>query len=577
MGYESGHFVTKMNEPAETLKITILPRKNEKTQRPSGFYCDIRVNEKGLSIPVYVPFKASGNSLRNELAATIHRFGCKMPRVESDTQEDFRAFCRLLIPKFWTDTVQEQDVLGWGDFLKTTNYPGARKSYFTRLLNGLYSLDEKTCVVKSFIKDEEYSEPKNARAINSYCDSSKVILGPVCHAIDKKTFAKKVFIKGMDIKNLPQRMSDVFENHQVYNTDFTSMEAHHQGVYAYVIYFWMMHMTRHLTGSRWLRAFLARLTLGCNDIKFRHIRVQIIQRLMSGAFWTSSANGVLNFLMISYLSARCKFPDAPLDFIVDWVLKDFVGLFEGDDGLFPVYAPEKEYAKLITKMGVRLKLEKKNNYSEAGFCSMTCTTIGTIVKEPFKTLQNFFILPMKYCKAKKSIQYGLLRARALSYLYLFPSAPIVSALCHAVLRDTKSYTARFDLAVQSYFMRHETDLIQRKEKELRQRVEIRPEERLCVQNNFNIDIGTQLEMEKSFDSPAPYQLHLLPYCSRDRIWYASNFVTFNPDAWISPEPKNTSPILLPFLQDHTKKDKPPGRFKSALPTHIFEEVVLVKV
>lgn len=567
MGYESGHYKVKMNKPDPNMKIIV--RKFVSPDRPMGFYCDIRINDLFLNIPTYIPFKAANNSTRNELAATIHRYGCKMDPIDDVVGEEFVAFCRLLIPKYWTDTVHDDDVLGLDDWLKKTNYPGVRKSYFTRLLDGLHTFDERTCEVESFIKDEEYSEPKNARAINSYSDESKVILGPVCHAIDKKTFQKDVFIKGMDIKNLPDRMKQKFGTQPLYNTDFTSMEAHHRGIFAYVIYFWMMHMTRHLTGCRWLRTFLARLVLGLNNIKFKWIRVQILTRLMSGAFWTSSANAVLNFLLISYMSAKCKHPKASVDELVQWVLKDFTGLFEGDDGLFPVYGSKEQYEFYIKKLGLRLSLEYKIDYTRAGFCSLTCSSEGTIVKDPLKTVQNFFVLPMKYSGAKKSVVYGLLRARALSYLHLFPTAPIVSALCHAVLRDTKSYHARFDLAVQSYFMRGESEKIVGLEKELRVRKDVSLNERILVQEVFKVDVQQQLVIEKAFDSPAPYKIDLLHLSDINRVKHVANFLTFDPRTWAPPKLEHTHENLKPFLKIHNDVRFERGTLKRGqLPGHV---------
>ena len=532
MGFECGHYLVEMNAPAESLIIRVKTLVEPK--QAMAFYTKLRIDDADLRRPLLVPYFPSTKSTRNQIAATIHRFGCKMPQVNKDYATLFFEFSQIFIRNYWSDILVDSDVPEWQDFLDRTSYSGARKAYFTDLLNKMYDINRDPLIVTPFVKNVCTPAPKHARGINSYCDESKVILGPICQAVDKKTFTKDVYVKGTDPSGWSKRMRNLFGNSPIFNTDFTSMEAHHYGQYARVVNYWMMHMLRGLSGARHLRRLISRMILGTNDIKFQSIVVQICQRLMSGAFWTSSGNALLNFLFIMFMTAVIKCGRTTAEVLTSWALKNTMGLFEGDDGIFPQLAPKSAYMAIVKEMGLKLKLNEYPDFTRAGFCSITCTSNDRNVRDPIKTLRSFFALPMQYAGMRESKQLGLLRARALSYLYLFPTAPVVAPLCHAVLRDTRGHQVVNDVAVQRYLLPGLDVSDPSFQKQMRVKQNISIVERELVAEVFHVSVTDQLLIEKSFDSPPPYICNLEQFATANDIYHSREFITDNLEEWIRP-------------------------------------------
>jgi hypothetical protein len=64
-----------------------------------------------------------------------------------------------------------------------------------------------------------------------------------------------------------------------------------------------------------------------------------------------------------------------------------------------------------------------------------------IVCDPTKVLCNFFFFSNKYTSLSNLKVDGLMRARAMSYYWQYPSCPAVSWLCYAVLKKTRGIKA----------------------------------------------------------------------------------------------------------------------------------------
>jgi hypothetical protein len=198
-----------------------------------------------------------------------------MPGYNGDEMKLFTEYYREFIALAF-QPLRDDEVPGFKQWLDHTSYSGARKNALIKLREEILCHDGKHFAVKSFIKDEFYSEPKNPRAINSYTDESKTLLGALFHAIDKKTFATRFFVKGSNPKTWPQRLEELFGNMPVLTTDFSSFEAHHWGALARVPYYWALHMIRDLTRVCFLRDMVAVMMLGVNEVAFNRIRVKCV-------------------------------------------------------------------------------------------------------------------------------------------------------------------------------------------------------------------------------------------------------------------------------------------------------------
>jgi hypothetical protein len=531
MGYTPGHYPVKVNPPAPGLTIS-LKRGSDESRYVAGVFTSIRVDEDGLAMPVLVPFGPNRQCALSQIVATTHRFACKMPAYNGDEMSLFTEYYREFIVLAFTP-LRDDEVPGFKQWLDSTSYSGARKKALLKLRESITGHDVMHLRVKSFIKDEFYSEPKNPRAINSYTDESKTLLGALFHAIDKKTFATRFFVKGSNPRDWPNRLEDLFGNQPVLTTDFSSFEAHHQGALARVPYFWALHMMRHLTRVRSLRDLVAAMMLGVNDIAFSRVNVACVQRLMSGAMWTSSANGVLNLCLMSYMSARVACPGQSGKAMAAWSASQFRGLVEGDDGIcLDLGIPQS----LPDRLGLKLKWEKSPDYSTAGFCSIYCDRDSRIViKNPIEALQKLFVLSNQYQHFRETAQKTILRAKAMSYLTAFGACPVLASACHFILRRTAGYDVRGVRGVLDARLRTQLDEAL-SDAGWRSRKMVPLTSRLLVERIFGLSVSEQLAMESAFDNAVSdtVVMTLAPRVPAIVLQHALNFMTREPAAWAPP-------------------------------------------
>lgn len=495
MGYKVGHYEIPLNVPDVSLSIQMRIRDHVK-ENPVACFREMFVIQDGIGRPLLVPFVPSISDPSNMVAACMHRFGCDMPEPKLDVMRDFVQYSRVFILRY-VKHLADDDIKPFDAWLDGVGYSAARRDSLRNLRKNMIELSSKCLVAKGFIKFESYKCPKNPRAILSYSDDSKVLLGPLINAMDKCQFKSlsHLFVKGTDPADWPKRLRDTFGTMPVNCTDFTSFEAHHRGDFAYIIYFWMAHILRNVSGASVWRAMIKALVLGRNEIVFKHIRVEVDRRLMSGALWTSSANGMLNMLIMSYLTLKVKFPLLCTSALVEKASTDFRGLFEGDDGITE-FVPIPQ--SLIDSLGLKLKLERQSCFEEAGFCSIYCDgrSLAT-VRDPKKTLQNFFMLPAEYQNSKRSKVLSYFRAKALSLKYLYPNAPIVGPMMDWVLRRTKSFDP--NAALDHIDLWHKNTLLfALKSNKHKSPAVVDVTSRQMVEKIFGISYARQLTLEDSF-------------------------------------------------------------------------------
>lgn len=454
----------------------------------------------------------------NAINATCHRFARAMPEADPDTTHKFKLFAAKFIIEHFSPP-SKADLPTFHEWLANSSYKPKRKEYLQRVWDNTTVLDDRVCVNDSFIKAEIYqSRSKNPRAINSYSDASKVVLGPLFHCVDKATFKSKFFVKGTNPRAWPERVAQLFGERSVISTDFTSFEAHHRGPFAEVVYGWFEHMTQNLDVDEGRRSLVRRLMLGRNIIKFKHLNVECNQRLMSGALWTSSANGVLNLLINAYLAASEAIGLDDVDRAVEWALFHLNGLVEGDDGLFEDYGQRDEVAE---QLGCVLKVERHVRCDGAGFCGIICDMAERqIIKDPKKFLRGFFILPARYRDAKSSVKDQLLRAKALSYYYSLSNCPVIGPVCYEVIRRTDGLHARTG-GVEAWKCDSVRDAV-------RERVWEKPPcvtyaSRLLCQREFGIDVAEQLRVEEEF-ARDPVALDLSGWSTADDVAFVRKYV-----------------------------------------------------
>lgn len=498
VGSVAGHWKVEQKEWAEDLIIKV--NKKKLAQASSAGQVALKgstigpmaVVMPGTSMPAIVGYLPRLGSLRNECAATTNRYACKMPEPErKKTMPLFVEFCQMMTQLLIPVGIIDEDVPTYEHALQHSNYSGTRINYLSKVRTNVAQISRKTCTVQSFLKEEVYDKPKNARAINSPSDDSKVLLTAICHAVDKLTFKIKHFVKGTNPKTWMERIYAELGDNPVVATDFTAFESHHRGDFSYVIYYWFAHCTRSLTGSKHLRRLVKQLMLGTNVNKFKNCDVEIDQRLMSGALWTSSANGYLNLMIMMFLSA----PLGPVEDMVRHTQEHFAGFVEGDDGLCKNKTLDEQRIK---DLGLVLKPEPHSSCLGAGFCGIICdNSTMTPLKDPRSFLRKFFLHPRKYADASEKKKKTLIRAKALSNKYTFGNCPIIGAVCDWALRVTSSYDVR---GMQDDLDRWHRDalLLALAEKPWKDTANPSDVMRVLVEENFNVSVADQLRIEESF-------------------------------------------------------------------------------
>lgn len=441
-----------MNEPSDSLSIIV--KNYDVKRRPVAVFFQGWRTVDSVGRQLVLPYIPDPSLPENMAAAAIHRFGCRMPSQEPRRLEHFRAYARAFIRRFIVP-LRDDEVPPFEGWLDKTSYSGRQKEMLRRVRDETETLTPEELVSKSFIKYEGYEEPKMPRGINSYTDAVKTYFGPLFHAIDKRLFAStprsspnqladgtddpdRWFIKGLNPKFWPRMMENVFGDEPVVGTDFSSFEAHHHGVFAEIITYWMAHCIRDLPMKQAEKRVFIRLVRGINITKFKNITAMIDERLMSGAMWTSSANGLLNLLIMTYLIISSK---GVVD--VEAMLNEVPrtrGKVEGDDGLFVCHRPID--TTIVAELGLKLKPTYAPHYSGAGFCSIICDPVSLVsMKDPAKVLRDFFAVPMKFSR-KRVVGLSYLRAKAVSYAYSFKDCPIIGPLAKRVCDLTRSYDVR---------------------------------------------------------------------------------------------------------------------------------------
>jgi hypothetical protein len=358
------------------------------------------------------------------------------------TRLDFNLYLKEVFDLYLTPLMQEEvDVDGW----VSGNNHGA--AYATRLLSTVTPvLKHKDMQANAFVKDESYPVDgvvnptiKHIRTINAYTDPTKAMYGPFFRKIEKAFFTSKLsrfFVKMIPVAERPGHLQRLFGCRQVTLADFSSFESHMRREFADGICHGILRI-----GGDFLPPAIQRCVrehmLGTNLSVFKStgVRVQVDQTLMSGAVWTSLGNCMLSFGLVTYLRLRAKYPLMSAKELAGHVF-EVDAVFEGDDSLSAGGAYDDQ---LVTQLGLILKSKVLEDFGKGDFCGISKPLNRDVLfTDAVKVVCNLFVLPKAYMNSRSTKQAGLLRAKALSLYWLYNRCPIVSHLCFAVLRRTRS-------------------------------------------------------------------------------------------------------------------------------------------
>jgi len=527
-GYVVGHYPSSLvpfNNPSPHLKITINNGVNLDSfnmKKAVSFFPKLHVRDVDTKMIVCPPMIPDQRHPYNHIAGVMHRFGRDMPPLNDPEVGLFTRYARMVIRKHF-DPIDPQSVKNMDEWFRGTPYGASRVAHLSQTRLDWQKEFQKMARSQGFIKWESYADPKNPRFICSPSDLSKMIIASIQAAVDKKTFEKEWFVKGSQPKEWPRRLEELFGNVPVMGTDFSSFEAHHRDQYSDIIHYWIMHMIRGAGFTSQFRRIVSRLLKGRNIVGTSVLVAMIVQRLMSGAQWTSSANGMLNFLLLSYMTGRTLFPLAPPEWLAENLRTFFKGLFEGDDGMTEDVGIPRA---LIARLGLDLKFDRFTHYSKASFCGIVCDPrTMKVVANPQKVLRNFSALPLNFADMKEAKSMAMLRAKALSYKYNFNDCPVIGPLCHKVCDLTRSCDPRSVMSETDSWKR---DALNHaiKDKLWKNPPCIEDSTRKVVEEAFGITVRQQLMWEEEIEkSTTSIDITWLPFARRVDLEHMQAFVS----------------------------------------------------
>lgn len=250
---------------------------------------------------------------------------------------------------------------------------------------------------------------------------------------------------------------------------------------------------------------------------------------MSGAFWTSSSNGFLNYMIVSFLYAtRVRGIDQSVDEIFEESL-GFKIICEGDDGIFQDFEPRLDVMVglgLIDAQGKSiLKIEHHDSMIDATFCSQIFDG-NSIHPDPIKALRKFFELDPRLLEAKETVRLSLIKAKAMSYLHMYPNSPIISDLCYKILSKYRHIDVTRGLKFLDKYKR-EAIMVSNINHDFKP-PEVTPEARRVVARVCKIPHATQMMWEKKIQAwkigESVLRLNIQNYASADDHWRCLHYV-----------------------------------------------------
>lgn len=384
----------------------------------------------------------------------------------------------------------------FNEWRKHSNRSANFLEHCRQLLTDTEYLTQNDLVADSFLKNETYPTMKYPRVINAYPDKLKAIWGPLMHCAEKHFFSNtkysKHFVKTIPVADRPALLEEAFGDSPVVVGDFSSFEGAHRHVYAKLVCLTITKMFSRCENAKSFGALLYTQMCTTNTMRFKGLGVsaEIEQTLMSGAPWTSFANAVLCFYLVSYLRLKTDHPELDGRALFG-KMGSYVGYHEGDDSITrgKAYDPD-----LVARLGLRLKSQMFKNCNIASFCGIVKPSgENDIITDPKKVICNFFLLPASETNSKDSKVLALFRAKALSYMHQYQNCPMVGALAEAVLYKTKSIAP--DPRLLSY---HQSESFAQAGKGLSHKISNpSPKARDLVEELFGFSTSEQVRFEES--------------------------------------------------------------------------------
>lgn len=427
---------------------TIFVRQPRRTPpAPVAFLWEARARIEGGDMARPMP---DPRSVVNHVCALSHRLLGALPPSDPVHTERFLCYAGHVIRSWFRLLGVLHEDSSWRNYAET----GGRARHFydnlERSIELLRVVSSRGFEKKCFIKCESYAvdadgRTKYPRTIAGGTPEHVALCGPIFRTIDELTFGCGLpFAKHIPVRDRLQVLDSRFGAGRVQVTDYSSFECHSRLHVCAAQILWVEAIGL-FRGSAQLRQAFGH-AFGPDSVSkfvFGSCTGYVGQTLASGDPWTSSANGVANLLITSYLRLATDHPTERPEELAERFGEVRI-LIEGDDG---ITAGGPFDRRLIAGLGIKLKCVEHETYRTSGFCGTFCPPHSDVsIADSTKFLSGFFQLPWKYHALRIGKIAGLVRAKSLSYYYQYGSDPIVGPLCYAVLRRTRGTAIWWDEA-----------------------------------------------------------------------------------------------------------------------------------
>lgn len=276
--------------------------------------------------------------------------------------------------------------------------------------------------VGSFIKKEFYPEHKESRTISGPTNIIKCLTALAIKPIEEIVYNEH-YIKHHTRPEIINMVNRIRDNYPIlYETDYTSFEG--------TISAPIMDAVELEIFGRFLRTNNSDLYDIIRAVDLYYTKYEFTKdtyAMMSGSrksgcLWTSLGNGLTNEILMRLLSSVNR---ADIDYLV-----------EGDDGL--IGTKQVLDFSVLKQLGFKIKEAPCVDINELSFCGMIFSSRDTLTCKLEDTLNGFgWTFDADYKNHHSTLRrLGLLKAKALSYYYMYPRTPIISELAQWIINGT---------------------------------------------------------------------------------------------------------------------------------------------
>lgn len=472
------------------------------------------------------------------LLGVCKRIACEMPSIDSALLEEFLQFCAVINEeKFKHCIIQPEEDLSLKTFLDTTDYTEKRKAKLTRAYEEYLTPLLRHLAVLSFSKREPYLKYNPARGIYSRSDYIKAYIGPYTQNIGRKMFKGSMFIKNIPVEDRAKFLFDKYNipGLKLSSNDFTSYEATFvQQIMRIELQFYEFCL-QLLPEQQYLMQIFMRTKQGISTMTFKNFVARLRAKRYSGEMDTSSMNSYFNYVLIMFLLFKSmehtKNPKKAIVSVANvrsFLSKVVEPTLEGDDSLIAHFKKLNE--TILTRLGAIAKLETHDSAFDASFCGLLFDPVALdLIYNPFKFLMKFGYTSDRYLHSNNKTKLALIRAKALSFLFVFKACPIISPYCQKMLTLTTSVgpmkleRALAKLRREKGFER----MVHCDSSTVVKTTEIKMETRFLMERTFQCPVEIQLSLEnyiKTIDKIQPFDCPILyDYFTPDQRHYYETY------------------------------------------------------